>query len=103
MVNDFIIMLFFLDDVVVILKCSCYDCYFYKMKYFWYMSIVFFSWWIGYYIEEGWEYLNFFEWGKLMERWKKYKLEECWEEVEEGKMLLDFYLWVYGEVKFSEE
>ena len=100
--NDFMTLLSPPDDVAAILKRSCYDCHSYKTQYPWYTSIAPLSWWIGHHIEEGREHLNFSEWGKYTERRQKHKLEECWEEVEEGKMPLDSYLWVHGEAKLSE-
>ncbi len=100
--NDFISLLSPPEEVATVLKRSCYDCHSYKTNFPWYTSIAPISWWIGHHIEEGREHLNFSEWGKYTERRQKHKLEECWEEVEEGKMPLDSYLWVHGEAELSE-
>lgn len=101
--DDFISQLSPPDQVANLLKRSCYDCHSYKTNYPWYTSVAPLSWWIGHHIQEGREHLNFSEWGKYTDRRKKHKLEECWEEVEEGLMPLDSYLWVHGEAKLSQE
>lgn len=101
--DDFIKLLSPPEQVAALLKTSCYDCHSYETAYPWYTNVAPLSWWIGHHIEEGREHLNFSEWGKYTERRQKHKLEECWEEVEEGLMPLDSYLWVHSEAKLSQE
>lgn len=89
-------------EVANILKASCYDCHSHETEYPWYTNIAPFSWWIGHHIEEGREHLNFSEWANYEEKKALHKLEEMYEEVEEGEMPLESYLWIHSEAKLSK-
>ena len=97
--NDFIHLLSPPSEIATLLQSSCYDCHSYKTKYPWYTSVAPLSWWIDHHIQEGREHLNFSEWGTYTDKRKKHKLEECWEEMGEGIMPLNSYLWVHKEAK----
>ncbi|MEP2026185.1 heme-binding domain-containing protein, partial [Reichenbachiella sp.] len=86
-----------------IIKTSCYDCHSYHTKYPWYTNVAPLSWWIGDHIEEGREHFNLSEWGAYSEKKALHKLEEFYEEVEEGEMPLTSYTLIHGEASLSDE
>jgi hypothetical protein len=91
------------EDIQKILKTSCYACHSNHTKSEWYSQIAPISWYINDHINEARGELNFSAWGTCDLKKKKHKLEECWEEIEKGKMPLDDYFKIHKEVKLSEE
>ena len=101
--EDFIVQTNAPEDVKTILVTSCYDCHSNFTKAPWYGEIAPVSWYINDHVNEGKEELNFSAWGTYPLKRKKHKLEECWEEIEKGKMPLEEYLNFHNEAKLSEE
>ena len=101
--NDFIAITNPPAEIAQIIKTSCYDCHSYHTEYPWYTSIAPLSWWIGDHIEEGREHFNLSEWGSYSEKKALHKLEEFYEEVEEGEMPLYSYTLIHGEASLSPE
>ncbi len=101
--NDFINMVQPDENIQAILKTSCYDCHSNETKYPWYTNIAPISWWVKDHINDGRKHLNFSEWGTYKEKKQKHKLEECFEEVEEGEMPMESYLIVHGEAELNTE
>lgn len=91
------------EEVVNLLKSSCYDCHSYETEYPWYSNVAPVSAWIGHHIEEGREHLNFSVWGSYSPEKAEHKLEECAEETEEKKMPLSSYTLTHGDASLSEE
>ena len=90
-------------QIATIIKTSCYDCHSNQTNYPWYTNIAPVSWWIGHHIEEGREHLDFSNWGDYSKKKADHKLEEFYEEVEEGEMPLSSYTRLHGEAALSEE
>ena len=90
-------------QIATIIKTSCYDCHSNQTNYPWYTNIAPVSWWIGHHIEEGREHLDFSNWGDYSKKKADHKLEEFYEEVEEGEMPLGSYTRLHGEAALSEE
>ncbi|MCV9386115.1 heme-binding domain-containing protein [Reichenbachiella ulvae] len=90
-------------EVAILIKTACYDCHSYKTKYPWYTNVAPLSWWIGDHIEEGREHLNFSIWAEYDEKKALHKLEEFYEEVEEGEMPLASYTLMHSEASLSPE
>ncbi|SMD31887.1 Haem-binding domain-containing protein [Reichenbachiella faecimaris] len=101
--NDFIEIMNPPTEIAQIIKTSCYDCHSYHTKYPWYTSVAPISWWIGDHIEEGREHFNLSEWGTYSEKKALHKLEEFYEEVEEGEMPLTSYTLIHGEASLTDE
>lgn len=91
------------DEVTKLLKTACYDCHSNETVYPWYSQIAPISWWTKHHVDEGKEHLNFSVWGTYSEKRANHKLDECAEEVEEGKMPLDSYTWMHSDAKLSTE
>lgn len=101
--NDFIAISNPPEDIAQIIRTSCYDCHSYQTEYPWYTNIAPVSWWIGHHIDEGREHFNFSEWGNYSEKKALHKLEEFYEEVEEGEMPLTSYTIMHGDAALSTE
>lgn len=91
------------SDVDVVLKAACYDCHSHETKYPWYFYISPFSWWLKGHINGARENMNFSIWGTYSAEDAAHILEECAEEVEEGKMPLKSYTWGHPEARLSAE
>jgi hypothetical protein len=90
-------------DVEKLIKGTCYDCHSHETQYPWYTNVSPINWWIKDHINEGREHLNFSIWGTYSNKKAAHKLEECYEEVEEGEMPLSSYSLAHADARFSEE
>lgn len=79
------------EDVMAILKQSCFDCHSNETRWPWYSHIAPVSWLVSNDVEEGREHLNFSEWGTLDDKARRELGEEIIEEISEGEMPLWFY------------
>ncbi len=84
------------------IKAACYDCHSHETKYPWYTNIAPVSWWIKGHIDEGRENLNFSTWSNYAPDRRAHKVEEAMEEVKEGHMPLDSYIWMHPEADLTE-
>ena len=89
-------------QVTQLISTACYDCHSHQTNYPWYTNVAPVSWWIKNHIDEGREHLNFSTWMDYDLKKRDHKLEECIEEVEEGKMPLDSYTWLHKGAKLDE-
>lgn len=101
--QDFITLTKPPKDIEKLLRSACYDCHSHETSYPWYASFAPISWSVGNHIEEGREHLNFSIWGSYSDEKAEHKLEEIYEEVEEGEMPLKSYTWMHSEAKLSNE
>lgn len=90
-------------EVKAILRRACYDCHSNETVWPWYSRIAPVSWLIVRDVREGREELNFSTWNRYSTQEQVKKLKESWEEVEEGKMPLWFYLPVHRDARLSAE
>ncbi|MDH5602807.1 MAG: heme-binding domain-containing protein [Cyclobacteriaceae bacterium] len=91
------------DEVAGILKKACYDCHSIKTSYPWYAGVAPVSWWIVSHVNEGREHLDFSNWTDYDAKKRDHKLEELGEEVEEGGMPLNTYLWMHEEARLTQQ
>jgi hypothetical protein len=77
-------------------KRACYDCHSNETVWPWYSKVAPVSWLVAHDVEEGRRHLNFST-GKLDDA------HESAEEVSEGKMPLDKYVFLHSEAAFSEQ
>lgn len=101
--DDFIAMTKPSEEIEGLLRANCYDCHSVETKHPWYSNVAPLSWWIADHIEEGREELNFSNWGQFSPERQDHKLEECAEELEEGKMPLSSYTWTHGSLSDDEK
>jgi hypothetical protein len=90
-------------DVKKILETSCYDCHSNKTIYPWYHSITPVNYWLAHHVKEGKQHLNFSKWNEYSLKKKAHKMEELFEEVEEGEMPLKSYSWTHSEANLTPE
>lgn len=90
------------ENVQAILKTSCYDCHSNHTVYPWYANIQPAAWWLNNHIEEGKRELNFSEFAAYRIGRQYRKLNEINEQVKEGEMPLDSYLWIHKDAKLDE-
>jgi len=85
-------------EVKAILKTNCYDCHSGVTEYPWYAEVAPISFWIEDHLVEGKEHFDVAAWDGYSLKKKDHKLDELIEEVEEGKMPLDEYTWLHGNI-----
>ena len=54
-------------------------------------------------MKEGKQHLNFSKWNEYSLKKKAHKMEELYEEVEEGEMPLKSYSWTHSEANLTAE
>ncbi len=84
------------ENIQAILTSKCYDCHSQQVTYPWYSYVQPVGWFLQDHITEGREHLNFSLWATYDAERAAHKLEEAFEEVEEGEMPLESYTWVHG-------
>ena len=90
------------NDVMQILRTSCYDCHSNEVNWPWYSNVAPMSWLVAYDVDEAREHMNFSKWASYSADDKAEDIEEIWEEVEEGHMPLWYYLPLHPEAKLSD-
>ncbi|MEN8790187.1 MAG: heme-binding domain-containing protein, partial [Flavobacteriaceae bacterium] len=90
------------DEVMIILKSSCYDCHSDSTRYPWYNNIAPVSFWIADHVDHGKGHLDFSNWASYDAKKKDHKLEEVIEMVESGEMPLREYTWTHSEARLTE-
>lgn len=90
-------------DVQNILQVSCNDCHSNNTKYPWYTNIQPVGWWMQKHVNDGKKELNFSEFGSYTAKRKHHKMEEVIEQVKEGHMPLNSYLWIHKDAKLSQQ
>jgi exonuclease VII small subunit len=90
------------QEVADILKGSCYDCHSNNTKYPWYNNVQPVAWWLNNHVKKGKGELNFDEFATYKPKKAHHKLEEIIEQVKDGEMPLNSYLWMHKEAALSE-
>jgi hypothetical protein len=90
------------DNVMLILKKSCYDCHSDKTNYPWYAQINPFGLWLDHHVKEGKAELNFSDFSQYSEKKIDHKMEEIVEVIEEGEMPVDSYVLMHAEAELTE-
>jgi hypothetical protein len=88
-------------DVLTILKRSCYDCHSNNTVYPWYNNIQPVAWWLADHVKVGKEELNFSEFDAYPPKRQLHKLHALSEQVKDGRMPMDSYLWIHKEARLS--
>lgn len=91
------------ENVAQILKRSCNDCHTNQTNYPWYSNITPFSWLLQGHIDEGRAKLNFSVWNTYDAKKKARKLDQICDQVSDGEMPLNQYLWIHRGAKLSDE
>lgn len=89
-------------EVKDILKVSCNDCHSNNTAYPWYNNIQPVTWWMNNHVEDGKKELNFDEFANYKPKRMQRKMHEIIEQVKEGEMPLNSYLWIHKNAKLSD-
>ena len=73
-------------DVDDVLRRACYDCHSNETYWPWYSYVAPVSFLVTQDVELGRDEMNFSDWGNMDPIDRVYLREECWEQVEAGKM-----------------
>ncbi len=90
------------ENVKSILVKACNDCHTNNTRYPWYSNIQPVDWWLTNHIKEGKAHLNLDEYTKRPLRYQYHKMEEIVEQVKEGHMPLNSYLWIHKDAKLND-
>lgn len=90
------------DDVLNILKTSCYDCHSNNTVYPWYNNIQPIAWWLNNHIKEGKQRLNFSEFGNYTSEKSAKKFKGIIKDIEEGEMPLSSYTLIHRNAILDE-
>ena len=91
------------QEVKVILKHSCNDCHSNNTVYPWYVNLQPVGWWMQWHINDGKRHLNFSEFGTYSEKKAKEKYGDIEDEVSNGEMPLDSYVWLHHDTRLTPE
>ena len=89
-------------DVRQVLRRACYDCHSNETRWPWYSHVAPISWLLINHVEEGREHLNFSEWNKYDAAKQAKLLKKSWQEVKEGEMPINTYVWQHPAAKLTE-
>jgi len=85
-----------------ILRRACYDCHSHETRWPWYSRVAPVSWLVAHDVFEGRRHLNLSAWNRYDAEKRRKKLDELWEQVDEGDMPLWFYVPLHPEARLSE-
>jgi len=91
------------ENVLSILKTSCFDCHSAKTNYPWYNNITPVNYWLAEHVKDGKKHLDFSKWNSYSLKRKEHKMDELYEEVEKGEMPLDSYTWTHAEANLTQD
>ncbi len=91
------------EEVVTILRRSCYDCHSNETKWPWYSNIAPMSWSIASHVREGRKALNFSRYRTIDPKIKAKRLKRMIKTTRNGMMPLPSYLWLHKDAKLSPE
>ncbi|MFH1279398.1 MAG: heme-binding domain-containing protein [Candidatus Eisenbacteria bacterium] len=89
------------DDVLSLLRRSCFDCHSHETRWPWYSKVAPVSWLVAHDVHEARGRLNFSVWDGLSPGKRNHDLEEIWTEVSEGGMPLGKYLRLHPDARLS--
>ena len=91
------------DEVLLVLKNTCYDCHSDNTVYPWYNNIAPVSYWLADHVDHGKGHLNFSAWESYETDKKDHKLEEVIEEIKKEKMPLKEYKWTHEDARLTDD
>ncbi len=83
-------------DVLAILRRSCFDCHSNETQWPWYAYVAPMSWLVVHDTDEGRGEMNFSHWGDMTQTKRDSKAASVVEEIEDGEMPLEAYLWMHS-------
>lgn len=90
------------DNIMTLLKDSCYDCHSNEVNWPWYSSIAPFSWVISEHVNSGRKWLNFSVWEDYTQEEQKKKMKGIYRTAY-AVMPLQSYIWLHEEADLTKE
>lgn len=90
------------DSIKNIMAVACNDCHTNNTRYPWYANIQPVGWWMQNHVNEGKHHLNFSEFTTYDKKKQYKKMDETAEQVKEGGMPLNSYLWIHKDAKLTQ-
>ena len=90
------------QEIIAVLKRSCYDCHSNSVEYPWYSHVAPFSWFTQSHVQKGRSVVNFSIW-ESYDKEKKIKLLERLPKAIKIRMPLPSYLWLHKEAKLTNQ
>ena len=90
------------DEVLKVLKESCFDCHTNRTRYPWYSKITPVNYWMADHVKVGKKKLNFSKWSNYSLKRKEHKSEELYEMIEKKEMPLPSYTWTHADANLSQ-
>ncbi|MDA1066002.1 MAG: heme-binding domain-containing protein [Verrucomicrobia bacterium] len=91
------------DEVKAILKAKCYDCHSNEVTWPWYSYIAPISWKVAEHVKDGRGEVNYSKWDTYSSDKQEEKAGETFDEVLDGDMPIESYLWIHRNAKVTEE
>jgi hypothetical protein len=91
------------DEVKAILKAKCYDCHSNEVHWPWYSYLAPVSWKVAQHVEDGRKEVNFSKWDTYSPDKQEEKIGETFDEVLDGEMPIESYLWIHRDSKVTDE
>ena len=90
------------DEIMSILKRSCYDCHSSESTYPWYDKIAPASWFVKNHVKNGRKVVNFSEWNNY-EKEKQLKVLKELPKSTKIRMPMPSYLWLHKEATLTQK
>lgn len=90
------------DDVMLVLRQSCYDCHSHETQWPWYSNVAPAKWLVRHDVSEARRNLNFSAWNRYDANRRAHKWEEVVEQLESGHMPLWYYLALHADARPSD-
>lgn len=91
------------QEIMALLKQSCYDCHSFETRWPYYSSIAPVSFFMASHVKNGRNALNFSLWSAMDEKIKAQRLQRAVETVNNERMALPSYISAHEEAKLNKE
>lgn len=91
------------DEVRALLRRSCYDCHSNESRWPWYSYVAPVSWLVVHDVNHAREHMDLSTWNAYDAEKQRKKLEDAWEEVEDGEMPLWTYLLLHPDARLDQK
>jgi len=90
------------DDVLSVLRQSCFNCHSHETQWPWYSHVAPVSWLVAHDVNEARGTMNFSNWAQYDAKERADHFKEIWDEVEDGGMPPWYYLLMHREARLSD-
>ena len=91
------------EEVMKLLKQSCYDCHSHETKWPYYSAIAPVSFFVASHVKDGRRAMNFSKWNEIDPEIKQKRLKRAIKTVNNGMMALPSYVSAHEEAKLSKD